>query len=87
MKPLTTPQAILTGFVLVALAIASIPYSSNILTPAYAKTGVQKVVICNPNGVLCASVLPKAHISKEGEILTDGHLMTGTTADSIKDMK
>ena len=36
MKNLTTPQAILGGFVLAALASASIPYSSNIVTPAHA---------------------------------------------------
>ena len=53
MKNLTTPQAILCGFALVALAIASIPYSSNIVTPAHA-AGVQKVAICNKDGSLCA---------------------------------
>ena len=46
MKNLTTPQAILCGFALVALAIASIPYSSSIVTPAHA-AGIQKVVICD----------------------------------------
>ena len=60
MKNLTTPQAILCGFALIALAIASIPYSSNIVSPAHAyrydvKTAsdVQKVTICGPDGVLC----------------------------------
>ena len=60
MKSLTTPQAILGGFVLVALAIASIPYSSNIVTPAHAykygekaASDVQKVTICDPDGVFC----------------------------------
>ena len=46
MKNLTTPQAILCGFALVALAIASIPYSSNIVSPAQA-SGIQKVAICD----------------------------------------
>ena len=56
MKNLTTPQAILCGFALIALAIASIPYSSNIVTPAHAAGGVQKVAICNTKGTRCAEV-------------------------------
>ena len=63
MKNLTTPQAILCGFGLVALAIASVPYSSQIVKPAYASNGdeVQKVVICNLTSKLinftdCANV-------------------------------
>ena len=35
MKNLTTPKAILCGFGLIALAIASVPYSSQIVKPAY----------------------------------------------------
>ena len=47
MKNLTTPQSILCGFGLVALAIASIPYSSQIVKPANANAnGVQRVAIC-----------------------------------------
>ena len=54
MKNLTTQQAILGGFVLVALAIASIPYSSNIVTPAHANEDrVQKLTICNETGSRC----------------------------------
>ncbi len=53
MKNLTTPQAILCGFGLVALAIASIPYSSQIVKPALANSGVQKVTICSPDGYSC----------------------------------
>ena len=58
MKNLTTPQAILGGFALIALAIASIPYSSNIVTPAQAEApDVQKIVICDANDHwYCASV-------------------------------
>ena len=57
MKNLTTPQAILCGFALIALAIASIPYSSSIVSPARA-TGhtVQKVTICDKTGANCAAV-------------------------------
>ena len=33
MKNLTTPQAILCGLGLIALAIASVPYSSTIIKP------------------------------------------------------
>jgi hypothetical protein len=47
MKNLTTPQAVLGGLALIALAIASIPYSSNIVTPAHAAGGIQKVAICD----------------------------------------
>ena len=36
MKNLTTPQAILFGLGLIALTIASFPYSSNIVKPAHA---------------------------------------------------
>ena len=57
MKNLTTPQAILCGFALIALAIATIPYSSNIVTPAHAAGGVQKVAICSLDGARCATVL------------------------------
>ena len=59
MKNLTTPQAILFGFGLVALAIASIPYSSQVITPALASNHVQKVAICDlylESSVSCASV-------------------------------
>ena len=56
MKNLTTPQAIICGFGLVALAIASVPYSSQIIKPAFASNGVNKIAICNPDGNLCAKV-------------------------------
>lgn len=56
MKNLTTPQAILCGFGLVALAITSIPYSSQIIKPAYANNGVQKIAICYEYGSTCVSV-------------------------------
>lgn len=60
MKNLTTPQAVLGGLALIALAVASIPYSSNIVTPAHAykfgdkaASDVQKVTICEPDGIIC----------------------------------
>ena len=56
MKNLTTPQAILCGLGLIALAIASVPYSSSIVKPAYASNGVHKIAICNQNGSACAEV-------------------------------
>ena len=56
MKNLTTPQAILCGFALIALAIASIPYSSNIVSPASANSGTQKIAICNASGERCADM-------------------------------
>ena len=72
MKNLTTPQAILCGLSLIALAIASIPYSSNIVTPAHASShgwaapseevasDVQKVVLCNKGG-RCAEQVGDRH--------------------------
>ena len=58
MKNLTIPQAILCGFALVAVAIASIPYSSNIVSPAHANNNtVHKIAICDASGEQCASIL------------------------------
>ena len=48
MKKLTTPKAILFGLGLIALSIASFPYSSNIVKPAYASIG------CNMDSVTLA---------------------------------
>ena len=57
MKNLTTPQAILFGFGLVAIAIASIPYSSQVVTPAFASShGVHKIAVCNSDGSECAGM-------------------------------
>ena len=56
MKNLTTPQAILFGLGLIALAIASVPYSSKIVKPAFASNGVHKIAICNENGKGCTRV-------------------------------
>ena len=54
MNNLTTAQAILGGF-----ALISIPYLSNIVTPAHAKSSdAQRVVICDPEGVMCAKFKP-----------------------------
>ena len=61
MKNLTTPQAILCGFALIALAIASIPYSSNIVTPAHA-AGIQKVTLCDPHGINCVASMRDGHL-------------------------
>ena len=58
MKNLTIPQAIVFGFGLVALAIASIPYSSQVVTPALASShGVHKIAICNETGSECAQTV------------------------------
>ena len=62
MKNLTTPQAILCGFALVALAIASIPYSSSVVTPAHAAGGVQKVTLCDPDGANCVASMRDGHL-------------------------
>ena len=52
---MTTPQAILTGFTLVALAIASLPYSNGLISPALASDEPMKVQICGKDG-RCAKV-------------------------------
>ena len=44
MKKLSTPQAILLGFGLIALAIVSLPFSNIIIKPAHA---LSNVVIMN----------------------------------------
>ena len=73
MKNLTTPQAILCGFGLVALAIASVPYSSQIVKPAYASNGdkVHKIAICNQSGSKCATIAPisQKNISNDNGIV------------------
>ena len=56
MKNLTTPQAILCGLGLIALAIASVPYSSTIIKPAYASNNIHKIAICDQYGNKCASL-------------------------------
>ena len=55
MQKLTTPKAILLGLGLIALAIASVPYSSSLVKTAHASS-LQKVVICDRYGSSCASV-------------------------------
>ena len=77
MNSLTTPQAILCGFALIALAIASLPYSSNIVTLAHANTGIQKVAICDPEDThRCVDVMP---FFKRG-MDSKNYLMTNTRA-------
>tara|TARA_R110000796_G_scaffold200173_1_gene316239 strand:+ start:543 stop:740 length:198 start_codon:yes stop_codon:yes gene_type:complete len=62
MKNLTTPQAILCGLGLIALAIASVPYSSS---PAIAASpDVTKIAICTESGINCVQ------IDKWGELRT-----------------
>jgi hypothetical protein len=52
---LTTPKAILIGMSLIAVAIASIPYSKSVVTEAHAANGVQKVTICDEIGTRCGA--------------------------------
>lgn len=44
MKKLTTPKAIFFGFSLIAIGIASVPYSSMLIKPAY---GISNNVVAN----------------------------------------
>ena len=48
MENLTTPKAILFGLGLIALAIASVPYSSMLVKEAHANS-IQKVQVCGKN--------------------------------------
>ena len=60
MKNLTTPKAILFGLGLIALAIASVPYSSQIIKPASANSGIQIVESCgytNYKEIRCAGII------------------------------
>ena len=51
---LTTPYAVLAGFALVALAIASQPLTGSFVPEAWAQGApVQRVVICNIQGFDC----------------------------------
>ena len=58
---MTTPKAILIGLTFIAVAIASIPYSNNVVTPALASFhnasgSVHKIAICDKNGMNCADI-------------------------------
>jgi len=54
MENLTAPKAIIFGLGLIALAIASVPYSSLLVKDAHASR-IQKVEICSSSGS-CAKV-------------------------------
>ena len=62
MKNLTTPKAILFGLGLIALAIASVPYSSQIVKPAFASNKVHKIAICDSYGSKCAVITDKGRL-------------------------
>ena len=47
---LTTPKAILIGLSLIAVAIASIPYSKSVVTDAHAQGEIVQVQICGESG-------------------------------------
>ena len=54
---MTTPKAILIGLTFIAVAIASIPYSNNVVTPALASSNiVHKIAICEADGRACATL-------------------------------
>ena len=60
---MTTPKALLMGLTFIAIAIASIPYSNNVITPAFANSNkVHKIAICDADGRKCANM----HVSSSG---------------------
>jgi len=65
---MTTPKAILIGLTFIAVAIASIPYSNNVVTPALAFSlpEIQKVAICTLDGTDCISVAGKNNVNYLG---------------------
>ena len=69
MKTLTSPQAILSGFVLVALAIVATPHIENLLTPSN-KDKLLKGQICSYNGKSTNGILGSdcARISESGAV-------------------
>lgn len=52
---LTTPYAVLAGFALVALAVASLPLTNKLVPEAQAQSSPVKVTICDESGWRCAS--------------------------------
>ena len=65
---LTTPKAILIGMSLVAVAIASIPYSTSVVTEAHAEYGLQKVQLCGYSSI--RSELHCARVEEFGALKT-----------------
>ena len=68
---MTTPKALLMGLTFIAIAIASIPYSNNVITPAFANSNkVHKIAICDadadPRNITTNNI---DLTSKNGEIL------------------
>ena len=60
---LTTPYAVLAGFALVALAIASQPLTGSLVPDAWAQSGLPvKVAICDEYALSCAKVSPYSEV-------------------------
>ena len=55
MKNMTIPQSIFFGLSLIAIAITSIPFSSNMIKDAHA-SNIQKIAICDRFGNDCAEI-------------------------------
>jgi len=63
MTELTTPKAIFLGLSLIAVAIASVPYSQEIVRKVEAATNdVQKIAICDRSGYPCAGINVNGYI-------------------------
>ena len=57
---MTTPKSILLGLSFIAIAIASIPYSNNVITPAFAASNeVHKIALCNESGSRCVDMIQR----------------------------
>ena len=62
---MTTPQVILTGFALVALAIASLPYSNGIISPAFAEDNLATKDEMNDEQVCFTNINSKKETTQE----------------------
>jgi len=73
MTKLTTPKSILIGFALIALSIASIPYSNLIVPKAYAGDSnvIQRILYCldHANIQLSGAVIGSS-INLNGNLIT-----------------
>jgi hypothetical protein len=57
MQNLTTPKAILIGLSFMAVAIASLPFTDNVVPAANAQNEIMKVQICDDDDI-CLKILP-----------------------------
>ena len=73
MTKLTTPKSILIGFALIALSIASIPYSNLIVPRAYADDYdvINRILYCiDGSGISLSGYVDDGYINLDGQLQT-----------------